>query len=634
MTPINRRAVLAGGAATAVSACASMPAAVPTGELPNILWLVSEDNNPFIGAYGDALACTPNIDALAARGVLYRNAYCNTPVCAPTRFTILTGVNAESCSPANHMRAEAHLPSVLRTYPEYLRSAGYYCTNNVKTDYNCDVEPERIWNESGSEAHWRNRPAGQPFMAVFNSMTTHESTLFRTQDLGADPDAIELPAYLPDTPEIRSDYSKYYGLMQQMDSEIGMRLAELEAAGLADDTIVFYYSDNGGVLPRSKRYCYDEGMRCALIVHVPEKWRHLAPAAQGTEIDAPVSFVDLAPTLLSIAGIVPPSTMQGNPLLGQHISEAGRFAFGARGRMDERYDFVRTVTDGQFRYIRNYMPHRPAGQVQAFAWLAPGYQSWHRRYLDGQLDPVERRFFEPRDHEELYDLASDPDQVINLADEASYARQLETLSKALDAHMLAINDNGFIPEGGSAEGWDASRAQGGYPLADLMKVGRLAASRDASQLPNLMQALASGDETTRYWGATGLLILGPQAAPAGEALARAMRSDPSPQVRVVAAEAAAELGFDREAATILGGLLGGHDDARVRLQAINALTYIGDAARGALPQIAEAAVSDDEFLRNAGRYLVAVLEGDFDPSMQIFDVPRMLREMRRGAGPA
>jgi arylsulfatase A-like enzyme len=221
--------------------------------------LVSEDNNPWIGAYGDSLARTPNIDALAARGLLYRNAFSAAPVCAPSRFAILTGVHAESCAPANHMRARARLDGELRTYPEYLREAGYYCTNNDKTDYNCDVDAAAIWNESGKNAHWKNRPEGAPFLAVFNLGTTHESSLFQPVAGAVTLTEVRVPAYLPDTPEIRQDFASYYNLIERMDGELGARLRELEDAGLLDDTIVFYYSDNGGALPRTKRYCHDQG---------------------------------------------------------------------------------------------------------------------------------------------------------------------------------------------------------------------------------------------------------------------------------------------------------------------------------------------------------------------------------------
>ncbi|MET0195079.1 MAG: sulfatase, partial [Hyphomicrobiaceae bacterium] len=450
---------------------------------PNILWLVSEDNNPFSGAYGDKLARTPNIDALAGKGVLYRHVYATAPVCAPSRFAILTGVNAQSCGPANHMRAVAHLPPALRTYPEYMRSAGYYCTNNSKTDYNCDVEPARIWNESSNKAHWRNRPPGTPFLAVFNYMTTHESMLFRVTPGRVKPDDVRVPAYLPDTQDIRTDISSYYNLMEKMDGQLGERLAELEADGLAEDTIIFYYSDNGGVLPWSKRYANEAGLRVAMTVYVPPKWQHLAGVKPGTVVNAPTSLLDLAPTLLSLANIPVPRTMQGYAFLGPRRAPAQRHAFGMRDRMDERYDFVRTLTDGRYRYVRNYMPHRQYGMHGGFEWQAKGYQDWERQNMAGRTNPAQARFFKPKPFEELYDRQGDPDGINNRIADPALASVLRRLRQALDQQILAINDNGFIPEGSPLEGWEPSRRPGAYPLRAIMALAAGAASGRPANLP-------------------------------------------------------------------------------------------------------------------------------------------------------
>lgn len=620
---VNRRQALlgTGGAmlATMTAGCTTMARSEGGAKRPNILWLVSEDNNPFIGAYGDKTAHTPNIDALAAQGILYRNAYSNSPVCAPTRFSILTGLYAESCGPAHQMRATAHLPDFLRTYPEHLRAGGYYCTNNDKTDYNCDVEPERIWNEQGGEAHWRGRPDDQPFMSVFNYMRTHESRLFDPVAGRVGPADVDLPAYLPDTPGIRQDYATYYNLMEDMDSMVGEKLAELEADGLAEDTIVFYYSDNGGSLPRSKRYCYDEGLRCALIVRVPEKWRHLAPGAPGSEVSAPVSFVDLAPTLLSLAGLSIPDTMQGTAFMGPAQGAPQTYAFGMRNRMDERYDFVRTATDGRYRYIRNYLPYLPAVQYQSFAWQARGYQDWDRLHREGRLNAIQSRAFEPRPMEEFYDLRHDPDQVNNLASDPAHADAIAQMRAALDAHMLRVNDNGFIPEGMDGVGWEESRAPGAYPLQQVMDLAALAAQADPANLGAMRAALSSERPVLRYWGAMGCVMVGEAAKPARGDLQAAMRRDPSPQVRSAAAEALARMGDAEEAVAVLAGLMSAEQSDPVRLRAINALTLLGEAARPALPQIREAAASDDTYYRSAGRYLAAVLDGNFDPSMQIFE---------------
>lgn len=614
--PSRRQVVASATSASLLAACDTLDAPKP-GKRPNILWLVSEDNNPLIGAYGDRLARTPSIDRLARQGVLFRNVYSNAPVCAPTRFTILTGVHSQSCAPANHMRARANIAGVLSTYPELMRVAGYYCSNNAKTDYNCDVDPQAVWDDNSNAAHWRNAPADKPFMAVFNIGTTHESQVFKPTPGRVQPHEVRVPVYLPDTPGMRQDFASYYNLIEKMDGQVGARLAELEAAGLAEDTVIFYYSDNGGVLPRSKRYCYDEGLRCALVVRIPAKWAHLAPVAAGGVIEAPVSFVDLAPTVLTLAGAPIPATMQGQPFLGRGASSQG-YAYGMRNRMDERYDFVRTVTDGRYRYIRNYMPFLPAVQNQAYAWQARGYQDWEELARSGKLTPVQRGAFEPRRYEEFYDLRSDPDEIDNRIDDTGMSGDIREMRDLLDRQMVEINDNGFIPEGSTTEGYRESRATGAYPLKQIMAIAERAARRDPENLHLLQDALQDANDVLRYWGAMGLLMQEAHAVLAKDALAATMRSDASRQVRIVAAEACARFGLEDESIAVLAALLDEAEITPVRLQALNALTRIGRGAVAAMPALRAAATGDSEYLSNAATYLVQVLEGTYDSHKPIF----------------
>ena len=435
---------------------------------------------------------------------------------------------------------------------------------------------------------------------------------------------MRVPAYLPDTPEIR----RGPGRVLQRGRAHGRRrsarrLKELEEAQLADDTIVFYFSDNGGALPRSKRYCYDDGLRCALVVVFPPKWQHLAPAKPGSSITAPVSWVDLAPTLLSLAGLPAAPQMQGRAFLGPGAAAPRAYAFGMRNRMDERYDFARAATDGRFHYIRNYTPHRTF-QHGAYQWQAKGYQSWEREYRAGRLNAVQSRFFAgPRPFEELYDLQSDPDQVDNLAGSAAHAERLRAMRAALDEHMLEVVDNGFIPEGLPQEGYVASRDAQAYPLKRLLALAAKAAGRDRANVAELTVLLADPNPIVRHWAALGLLMLGQVAAPARETLEAMMRADAVPQNRVVAAEAIAGLGPFADAVGVLAGLLDGADEWPVKLQALNALTFLGVKAEAALPAIKRAAAGEQEYLRNAGRYLEAVLEGRYDPTYRVFaPVPR------------
>ena len=619
---ISRRALLATGAAAALatlSGGARAGKSVPARRRPNILWIVSEDNNPFIGAYGDRVAHTPVLDSFSASGIRYANVFCNAPVCAPSRFGIITGMYPESCAPAQHMRANGPVPAFLQGFPKYLRDAGYYCTNNSKTDYNAALDVGAMWDESSDQAHWRNRPEGAPFFAVFNIFTTHESQVFRKTEGRARPEDVRVPAYLPDTPEVRSDIASYYNRMEIMDGEVGARLAELETAGLANDTIVFYYSDNGGVLPRSKRYCYDEGLRTALIVRVPTALSDLAPGAPGATVTSPVSYIDLAPTVLTLAGLTPPRYMQGSAFMGRRPAPK-QYAFGMRNRMDERYDMMRTVSDGRYRYIRNYSPHRIYAQHEAFEWQMDSYRSWEREHLAGRLNAVQERFWHEKPAEEFYDLSVDRDQIENLIGVSQQRPRIEAMRRALDAHLLAIHDNGFIPEGSPLEGYDASRAAGAYPLKRVMKLAGQAIRREARHVPDFIRLLSDGNEVIRYWAAQGLLMLKSAAAPAGAALASCLQHDASHPVRIVAAETLALLGTPEASLRYLSEVVASDADARLRLQALNALTFIGESARSVLPVIEQAVASAgrDEYIRNAGRYLGLVLNGQYEPASRIY----------------
>ena len=428
---------------------------------------------------------------------------------------------------------------------------------------------------------------------------------------------MRIPAFLPDTPTTRADKAQYYDRMAQMDAELAARLAELEADGLAEDTIVFYFSDNGGVLPWSKRFANERGLRVPLIVRVPEKWSHLAPARPGSVIEAPVEFADLPPTALTLAGVQPPEYMQGTPFLGRRRHRE-RYTYGQRSRMDERYDLQRTVRDERYVYIRNYMPHRPAGQNMGYMWQQKGYQEWEQRHLDGEVTPVQERFWDEKPSEELYDVWRDRDQVSNLAGEERHRGTMRRLRSALDEHTVEINDNGFIPEGSPLEGYDQSRAPGAYPLRRIMRVAETAIERDPDNLDALVRWLEDEHEVIRYWAAQGILMLKEAAQPAVATLTERLDGDPSTHVRIVVAEALARLGHTGRPVAFLAETIDTHANPRVRLQALNAFTYVGVAALPYLAVVERAATSSDEYLRNAGRYLRFVLTGIYTPASPVF----------------
>jgi arylsulfatase A-like enzyme len=525
------------------------PAWAGGAELPNILWITCEDTGPQLRCYGDDYAETPNLDRLAGKGLRYRYAWSNAPVCAPARTTIISGVYPTSTG-SEHMRSEVETPPFMRMYPQLLRERAYYCTNNNKEDYNLK-KPGRVWDDSSGKAHWKNRKPGQPFFAVFNITVSHESQIrVRPHTLKHDPSQVRVPAYHPDTPEVRHDWAQYYDKVTEMDAQAGKRLQELEDAGHAGETIIFFYGDHGSGMPRSKRWPYNSGLHVPLIVFVPDKFKHLAPKeyAAGGASDRLVSFVDLAPTLLSLAGVKPPEWMQGHAFMGKFDAPPQPFVYGFRGRMDERYDMVRSVRNERYVYIRNYMPHLIYGQHIDYMFQTPTTRVWRRLYDEGKLAPPKTYFWEPKPAEELYDLQADRDEVHNLADSPQHQAILEQLRQANKEHLLRIRDAGFLSEAEQHRrsagttmyemGHDAQK----YPLERIFGIAEVASSRKSDVLYQLQRAMKDEDGAVRYWAAMGLLIREPSAVETARADLREALKDESPSVRVVAARALGQFG--------------------------------------------------------------------------------------------
>lgn len=566
--------------------------AAAEAERPNILWLTSEDNGAYLGSYGDPLAHTPTLDKLAREGVLYERCFAQ-PVCAPARFTLITGLYAATAGPAQHMRAQGKIPTGLRGFPALLREAGYYTSNMVKTDYNAPISAREAWNQSSKTAHWRQRPVpGQPFFSVFNHTVTHESCLFPVKELPLDfapmdPARVRIPPYQPDTPEIRADWARYYNHIRLMDGQIATKLRELEQDGLADNTIVFYYADNGGVLPRSKRFLQASGTHVPLIVYYPPKWRHLAPAAPGSRLKEPVSFVDFAPTVLSLAGVEIPGYMQGRAFAGPAKAKPNEFVLTTRDRMDERYDMMRSIVDSRWLYIRNFRPDIAYVQPLEYMFSARGYKSWARLAAEGKLTPATAQFWGEKPTEELYDLDTDPDNVRNIAQEPAHRTTLEKMREALKQRMLAIKDNGLIPEGSALEGYDASHASGAWPVERALDLAFRASERDLANLPKFIEALGDESEPVRWWAAQGCAMLGKKAASAEAALRRRL-DDNSGAVAVAAAEALARLGQPDAALPVLERWAQDTDAPAFILHAGNVLDRLGEIARPSLPAMKRA----------------------------------------------
>ena len=452
-----------------VAACLASPLAAPPppqrtpapGRPPNIVWISNEDMSPRLGAYGDRVARTPAIDAFARQSIRYTRAFTTAPVCAPSRAAIITGMYQNAIG-AQHMRTtEDRVPELpgpylavppfyVKAFPEYLRARGYFTSNRAKTDYQFGV-PFTIWDDLGQQAHWRNRPdPAQPFFSVFNIEVTHESRLFpgsaeRKKPRVTDPASVHVPPYYPDTAVVRDDLAQHYDNIAEMDRQVGEILRQLEADGLAENTVVFYWSDHGDGLPRGKRSLYDSGLHVPLMIRVPKA---LAPSsAPGAVSDELVSFIDLAPTVLAMAGAEVPVHLQGRVLLGPRAGPAPEVIFAARDRMDIEYDMMRSARDRRFLYIRNFAPELPYVGHIIYRNQSATMQELLRLHAAGQLSgPAALWMRNSRPAEELYDTEADPFQVQDLASEPAHRATLERLRGAVVAWMTRIGDQGLINE--------------------------------------------------------------------------------------------------------------------------------------------------------------------------------------------
>ncbi len=434
-----------------LGASAAATLAAQPGPPPNILWISCEDMSPDLGCYGDAYSRSPNLDRLASQGMRFSNAYSVAGVCAPSRSGIITGMYPSTIG-THHMRCEGVPPPYVRCFPEYLRAAGYYATNNVKTDYNF-AAPLTAWDESGPRAHWRNRPKGQPFFSVFNITTTHESQIRAPEQAFAahmkrvppehrhDPAQVAVPPFYPDTPLVRRDLANYYDLITSMDAQAGELLAQLEADGLAQNTAVFFWSDHGRGLPRCKRWIYETGTRVALMARWPGR---IAPGAVSGQL---VSLIDLGPTMLSIAGIEAPKTMQAQAFLGPHAKAPRTHVHFIRDRMDEAVDMSRGVRDARYRYIRNYQHGKPWVQYIDYMEMMPTMRELRRLNKEGKLEGAQKLWFRhEKPVEELYDVARDPNEIDNLAGKPEHYAKLIEMREVHERWARETADLGRIPE--------------------------------------------------------------------------------------------------------------------------------------------------------------------------------------------
>jgi len=492
-------------------------------ERPNILWLTSEDNSTrWIGCYGNTNATTPNIDRLAREGFQYMQAYANGPACAVSRATWITGMFAVSTG-ALHMRSAYAIPhDTIRYYPDFLRETGYFAANGPKCDYNIGGRSAfDCWDRktsSETDVDWKQLKEKQPFFQVINFGKSHESQVKSHLDrLRHDPATVNLRAYHPDLPVIRKNYARYLDCMENADSGIGVALKGLKDAGLADNTIVVYCSDHGGVMPRSKRFLFEEALHSPLVVYIPERFKGLWPAPKtGTKIDRLVSFVDMPKTFLSITGSEVPNYMQGHIFLGSETEPEQKYHYSFRGRIGEVILNARALCDKQFLYIRNYQPFTPWMQKDHYMWEIPATKAWDDYVKTGKATEVQAGYFKASGQpEELYDMRKDPDSVNNLIENPEYSEVTQRLRRALYEQQVQSVDAALLPEcemirlavENKCTVFEVARNPAIYDTATVLDSADLALKRDPANGAQLIKMLDSPNLGVRYWGITGCLLL-------------------------------------------------------------------------------------------------------------------------------
>lgn len=562
---------------------------LPTSTPPNILWITSEDNSAeWLACYGNPHSQTPHLDQLAREGFQYMHTYANAPVCAPSRSTWITGMHALSTG-THHMRSTYAIPEDIPFYPEILQQQGYFTGNAEKKDYNI-ASPERfkrMWNNPGS-VDWNALQQNQPFFQIININTSHESSAFHGLDTTQhDPQNTTLPPYYPDHPTIRKNIARYHDSIRQMDQQVGNILQHIEHLNLAENTLIIYCSDHGGIMPRSKRFLFQNSLHCPLIIRIPENYKTLWPApTPGQKIDRLVSFIDMPKTWLSLTGAPIPQQMQGRIFLGHQTEPEPTHHFAFRGRADERIENARAICNKHYLYIRNYMPQLPWMQHLEYLWRIPAMQAWQAAINTGTANELQRRFLEPKTFtEELYDMQNDPHNLHNLAHDPAHQIPLQKLRHALREQQLTHHDSGLMPESEIARLTqhhnttihDLIRNPQHYPLPQLLDAADLALTQQPTNLPALRQHLTHSNTGIRYWGIFGCFL---QNDITGAQLAL---NDPSHEIRALAAWTLIRAGKTEQGLPIINQLI--QQESYALLTLLNIVDALDNQAQPLIPTL-------------------------------------------------
>jgi len=479
---------------------------------PNFVWIISEDNSKHhLKIFDEGGVATPNIEALAKDGVIFDNACSNGAVCSVARSTLLSGCYAPRIGAQYHRRqALTTMPKGLKPFPQYLKEAGYTTVNYGKTDYNVKVDMKKVWS---SKNKLKSMKQAQPFFAQYSSLAVcHEgSGHFKMASMETHPltdlvKNIKIPPHHPDTKLFRYSYAHYQSRIQKMDQQVGEIIAKLKAQGVYENTIIFYFGDHGGILPRSKGYAYETGLHAPLVIRVPEKWKHLMPFVKGTRTESPVNFYDFGPSLIKAAGLAVAQGFDGEPFLGKGITAEAikdRPQFGYADRFDEKYDMVRTLRHGKMKYMRNYQPFNTDGLHNFYRYKSLAYLELRNLFKAGKLSEQQAIFFQKKAPEALYDLEQDPYELNNLAGDSKYAETLKKMRNELTTHVKEKNDLSFIPENMMINELMADpTGMGEFKkeyLSSLVDLADLQLQPVDVAFMKIVIGLKSDDVLTRYW---------------------------------------------------------------------------------------------------------------------------------------
>jgi len=570
-------------------------------ERPNFVWIVSEDNSVhYLRHFFEGGSPAPNIEALAREGLTFDRAYSNGPVCSVARSTLALSCYAPRLAVQFHRKlAPAQLPPEIQVFTYYLRKAGYYCTNNSKTDYNFTVT-EKPWDESSNRATWRNRPTpGTPFFHMQSFAVSHESCLHFSQatvekrPTRTDPATVKVAPYHPDTEIFRYTNAFYRDRMMQVDDIVGKMVAQLREDGLLENTFIFYFGDHGGVLPGSKAFVTDAGLHVPLVVRVPEKWRDRFEIETGSRVSGAVEFVDFGPTVLKLAGVEIPGHMDGEPFLYEGVTpkrlDEERIAFSYADRFDETYDLNRSLHRGKFHYIRSFTPWYPSGLRNNYRYKQLAYCQWRDLYRAGELNEAQRRFFEAQPVERLFDTEADPDEINNLATDPAHRETLLAMRNELTRLMKSLPDTSLYPESVIIDQavQDPVRFAKTHKqeIGELINVADLALVAFEEARPRLEKALTSDNRWKRYWGLVASASHGP-AAGAFTPTARKLFNDDEPLVRLRAAEFLGLWSVERplfDPRETFRGILAETSNPATALLTLHAAVYFQDHASLARP---------------------------------------------------